>query len=48
MKTIRIDENAWQILQKAKRKLEEQRKKEGKGGRVTLSDAIRYLDRTLA
>jgi len=43
MKTIRIDENAWQILQEAKREIEEEQRKEGKSGRVTLSDAIRYL-----
>jgi len=44
MKTIRIDEHAWQILQEAKRALEEELRKEGKGGRISLSDAIRYLN----
>jgi len=43
MKTFRIDIHAWQILQEVKRELEEKRRKEGKSGRVTLSDAIRYL-----
>jgi len=43
MKTFRIDVHAWKILQEAKRELEEKRRKEGKSGKVTLSDAIRYL-----
>jgi len=43
MKTMRIDIHAWQILQEAKREIEEERRKEGKGGKITLSDAIRYL-----
>jgi len=47
MKTIRIDKHAWQILQKAKHALEEELRRDGKGGRVTLSDAIRYLSQKM-
>jgi len=43
MKTFRIDIHAWQILQETKREIEEERRREGKAGRVTLSDVIRYL-----
>jgi len=43
MKTIRIDEHAWQILQQAKRAIREEAAKEGRTVRPTLSDAIRYL-----
>jgi len=43
MKTIRIDEHAWQILQQAKRTLKEEAEKEGRKVNPTLSDAIRYL-----
>jgi len=45
MKTIRIDEHAWQILRDVKRAIREEAAREGKSVSPTLSDAVRYLAR---
>jgi predicted CopG family antitoxin len=45
LKTIRIDDNAWQILQSAKQEMKKRAEEEGRSINPTFSDAIRWLSK---